>query len=35
MQTLIPQLQDHLTDMHVDLEAQSLFKRKYLRDSAM
>jgi len=29
------QLQDELTDMPVDLEAQSLFKRKNLRDSAM
>ena len=29
------QLQDELTDMRVDLEAQSLFKRKNLRDSAM
>ena len=29
------QLQDELTDMRVDLEAQSLFKCKNLRDSAM
>jgi len=29
------QLQDELTDAHVDLEAQSLFKRKNLHDSAM
>jgi len=29
------QLQDELTDMRVDLEAQSLFKRKNLRDSTM
>jgi len=29
------QLQDDLTDMRVDLEAQSLFKRKNLRGSAM
>jgi len=29
------QLQDEATDMRVDLEAQSLFKRKNLRDSAM
>jgi len=29
------QLQGELTDMRVDLEAQSLFKRKNLRDSAM
>jgi len=29
------QLQDELTDMPVDLEAQSLFKRKNLRDRAM
>jgi len=29
------QLQDELPDMHVDLEAQSLFKRKNLRDSDM
>ena len=28
-------LQDELPDMRVDLEAQSLFKRKNLRDSAM
>jgi len=27
-------LQDELTDMRVDLEAQSLFKRKNMRDSA-
>jgi len=29
------QLQDELTDIRVDLEAQSLFKRKNLRDIAM
>ena len=29
------QLQDELADMSVDLEAQSLFKRKNLGDSAM
>jgi len=29
------QLQDELTDMRVDLKAQSLFKRKNLRDSAI
>jgi len=29
------QLHDELTDMRVDLEAQSLFKRKDLRDNAM
>jgi len=29
------QLQDELPDIRVDLEAQSLFKRKNLRDSAM
>jgi len=29
------QLQDELLDIRVDLEAQSLFKRKNLRDSAM
>jgi len=29
------QLQDELTDIRVDLEAQSLFERKNLRDSAM
>ena len=29
------QLQDELTDMRVDLKAQSLFKRKNMRDSAM
>ena len=29
------QLQDELTDMHVGLEAQTLFKHKNLRDSAM
>jgi len=29
------QLHDELTDMRVDLEAQSLFKRKNLRDNAM
>jgi len=29
------QLQDELPDMSVDLEAQSLLKRKKLRDSAM
>ena len=29
------QLQNELTDMRVDLEAQSLLKRKNLRDSAM
>jgi len=29
------QLQDELPDMRVDLEAQSLFKRKNLRDSAI
>jgi len=29
------QLQDELTDMRVDLEAQSLFKRKNIRDSIM
>jgi len=29
------QLQDELLDMCVDLEVQSLFKRKNLRDSAM
>jgi len=29
------QLQDELTDMRVDLEAQSLFEHKNLRDSAM
>jgi len=28
-------LQDELPGMRVDLEAQSLFKRKNLRDSAM
>ena len=29
------QLQDELTDIRVDLEAQSLFKRTNLRNSAM
>ena len=29
------QLQDELTDTRVDREVQSLFKRKYLRNSAM
>jgi len=29
------QLQDEHPDMHVDLEAQSLFKRKKLHDRAM
>jgi len=29
------QLHDELIDMSVDLEAQSMFKRKNLRDSAM
>jgi len=29
------QLQDELTDMRVDFKAQSLFKCKNLRDSAM
>jgi len=29
------QLQNELTDMHVDLEAQSLLQRKNLCDSAM
>jgi len=29
------QLQDELLDMRVDLETQSLFKRKNLHDSAM
>jgi len=32
---IILQLQDELIDMRVDLEAQSLFKWKNLRDSAM
>ena len=29
------QLQDDFIDMRVDLKAQSLFKRKNMRDSAM
>jgi len=32
---IISKLQDELIDMRVDLEAQSLFKGKNLRDSAM
>jgi len=32
---IMSRFQDELTDMRVDLEAQSLFKHKNLRDSAM